>query len=162
MTSKTLTSLLVGSHFVPPAKVLLAHLPAGVKLLLEPDPSNPYDENAIVVLIDPMEIPQSQYSALDNPHSGLPCQGATLEQLMSTGPVRLGHVASSGGKPLFKAKSTAPAGVVFAGNVEFLDWMKDDRYRAALAFGLAGEPLVQLAIDSPESQSIEGYNDPNA
>ena len=43
---------LVGSHFRPPAKALLACLPAGFPLELRPEPSNPYDQNAVAVWLD--------------------------------------------------------------------------------------------------------------
>jgi hypothetical protein len=46
------TYSLVGAHFRPPAKALLAVLPLGHALLLVPEPTNPYDPNAISVWID--------------------------------------------------------------------------------------------------------------
>ena len=49
---------LVGSHFRPPAKALLASLPAGFHLELRPEPSNPYDQNAIAVWLDATHLPQ--------------------------------------------------------------------------------------------------------
>ena len=46
-----LTTPIVGSHFRPPAKLLLQWLPAGTELSLEPEPSNPYDPNAVAVFL---------------------------------------------------------------------------------------------------------------
>ena len=43
-------SLIVGAHFRPPAKGLLAALPAGSKLLARREASNAYDPNAIQVI----------------------------------------------------------------------------------------------------------------
>ncbi len=43
-------SLIVGAHFRPPAKGLLAILPAGSKLVARREASNAYDANAIMVL----------------------------------------------------------------------------------------------------------------
>ena len=43
-------SLIVGAHFRPPAKGLLAALPAGSKLLLRREASNAYDANALQVI----------------------------------------------------------------------------------------------------------------
>jgi hypothetical protein len=40
---------LVGAYFRPPAKLLLSIMPTGAKLELRPEPSNPYDPNAIAV-----------------------------------------------------------------------------------------------------------------
>jgi len=48
---------LVGSHFRPPAKALLASLPAGHPLELRPEPQNPYDPNAIAVYLDAHTLP---------------------------------------------------------------------------------------------------------
>ena len=43
-------SLIVGAHFRPPAKGLLACLPSGSKLLARREASNAYDVNAIQVI----------------------------------------------------------------------------------------------------------------
>lgn len=43
---------IVGAHFRPPAKGILAALPLAHPLIFKPEPSNPYDANAIQVLID--------------------------------------------------------------------------------------------------------------
>ncbi len=61
-----LTSLLVGDHFRPPAKLVLQHLPAGTQLQLELEDDNPYDAEAVRVYVSVLEIPQSQYSALES------------------------------------------------------------------------------------------------
>lgn len=45
------TAPLVGMHFRPPAKDIVNCLPAGVELLLEHQPDNPYDGDAIRVLL---------------------------------------------------------------------------------------------------------------
>jgi hypothetical protein len=47
----TITTQLVGAHFRPPAKALLAFLPAGCPLALRPEPQNEYDANAVQVLL---------------------------------------------------------------------------------------------------------------
>ncbi len=47
----SITTQLVGAHFRPPAKALLAVLPAGHPLLLRPEPTNEYDANAVQVLL---------------------------------------------------------------------------------------------------------------
>lgn len=137
----TITSLLVGMHFRPPASTILAHLPAGAKLILEPEPENPYDADALKVLVDPREIPESQFSQLDEV---LPASGATLEQIMSSGPIWLGYVAKSGGKPLAKAGLTS-------GNREFVEGLCDPECETKLAFGPAGEALVKLIYGRGES-----------
>lgn len=47
----SITTQIVGAHFRPPAKALLACLPAGHPLVLRPEPTNEYDENAVQVLL---------------------------------------------------------------------------------------------------------------
>lgn len=43
---------LMGAHFRPPAKTLLAILPANFPLTIRPEPENPYDSNALAVWLD--------------------------------------------------------------------------------------------------------------
>lgn len=139
---KTLTSLLVGSHFRPPAKMILAHLPAGCELILEPEDGNPYDEEAVKVLVEEKLIPESQYPALDEE---LPAMGYTLEQVMSGGTVWLGYLPASGGKPLLKAQQTEPG---LVGNHEFREEMLDSSHRASLGFAGDGSPRVVLTVEA--------------
>jgi hypothetical protein len=47
----TLTGLMVGMHFRPPAKAVLEALPVGTTLWLRREPENPYDANAVQVLL---------------------------------------------------------------------------------------------------------------
>lgn len=47
---------IVGAHFRPPAKALLGVLPMGTKLTLFPEPTNPYDANAVQILLDGQDI----------------------------------------------------------------------------------------------------------
>ena len=48
---------LVGAYFRPPAQQLLRHLPSGTELVLEPEPENPHDPNAIAVYTRSSSIP---------------------------------------------------------------------------------------------------------
>jgi len=50
-TGDSITTQLVGAHFRPPAKALLACLPAGHPLFLRPEPTNEYDANAVQVVL---------------------------------------------------------------------------------------------------------------
>ncbi len=47
----SLRSPIRGAGFHPPANLVLKHSPSGLPLLIEADPSNPYDSNAIKVLV---------------------------------------------------------------------------------------------------------------
>jgi hypothetical protein len=51
MIADSITTKIVGAHFRPPAKALLACLPAAHPLFLRPEPQNEYDENAVQVLL---------------------------------------------------------------------------------------------------------------
>lgn len=42
---------IVGAAYRPPAVAILGSLPAGASLLLRPEPGNPYDPNAVMVVI---------------------------------------------------------------------------------------------------------------
>lgn len=57
MTTETYP--IVGSHYRPPAKAILQVLAAGTELLLIPEPSNEYDENAIMVVVMSDKIPDT-------------------------------------------------------------------------------------------------------
>lgn len=139
--SKTITSLLVGAHFRPPAKQVLECLPSGAGLILLPEPENPYDEFALKVLVWPGEIPEVMRGDLDAKLQGT---GTDLGDLLaSEEPLWLGYVAASGGKPLAKA------GMEGTGNREFLQLMAaSPGHSAKLAFNAAGLPLVMLSEGS--------------
>ena len=47
----TFLTPIVGTHFHPPPKLLLTKLPVGTPLILSPTPDNPYDSNAIKILL---------------------------------------------------------------------------------------------------------------
>lgn len=136
----TLTSLLVGMHFNPPAKQLMEALPSGMELHLIPDPDNPYDANALTVRVDVASLP----AELDDlAREKLEGTGFELDELRASDDfLMLGHVAASGGKPLAKAG-------LEVGNVQFLEFMAaNPDYSAKLAFAASGAPLVMLS-DGP-------------
>jgi hypothetical protein len=136
---KPLVSLLVGARFRPPAELLLANLPAGAKLLLEPDEENPYDPAAVRVLVSPSQIPEGRHEDL---RDALPGYGRDLEEVLAEDWLWLGFVAASGGKPLQIARERGEAtGLV--GNKEFGEAMLEP-FEAELTFSVAGSPLVIL------------------
>lgn len=137
---KTLTSLLVGAHFRPPAKQVLALLPSGAPLLLVPQDDNPYDEHALQVQIWPSAVPVEMHEELETTLSGT---GSSVAELLALEePLQLGFVAATGGKPLAKAGLTI-------GNQEFRSLLaQDPSAQAKLAFGPAGEPMVTLTAEA--------------
>lgn len=157
MGRQQLTSLIVGSHFVPPAKALLAALPAGTALLLRAEPENPYDSDAILVLLP--EGVAEELMALPGLEDALMEQGATVEQVLSTLPLILGHIAASGGKPLAKAASAEAGLPSLTGTIEWKEALEvqaaciagmeagghdlmSHTYDCSLAFAPSGLPLV--------------------
>lgn len=135
------TTLLVGAHFRPPAKQVLAHLPVGTQLTLEPEPDNPYDPLAIKVFVDPALIPESQFSALDKE---LLETGNTIEQIMSGGPIWLGYVPAAEGKPLAKARANGELDLIGNDKVREIGALGESEYAATLAFGPDGSPRMIL------------------
>lgn len=138
---KIITSLLVGAHFRPPAKQVLECLPSGARLLLVPEPENPYDENALQVRVDVGEaVPEGQLDLLSGKLEGT---GFDLNELLAGEPIQLGYVAKSGGGPLVKAGLST-------GNAEFLAKLRGEdgefvEYECTLAFHADGKPMVQLS-----------------
>ena len=144
MPTRQYTSLLVGAWARPPAKQVLAVLPAGAQLTLQAEPENPYDANAVRVMVSPEVIPESQYTALDE---ALLTVGHTLEMLMSSGPLQLGYLPAQAGKPLAKARQQEPG---LAGNQDVFEAVLAGKAFATLAFGLDGTPRVNITVDSDE------------
>lgn len=122
---------LVGLRFHPPASAVLAALPAGVPLILVPDPENPWDHYAIKVFVDPKFIPHSQHDELA---LRLPGFGMTLSALLAEPCVMLGFVAMTHSESLARAITEA-RGVA---NVS-----------ATLGFTADGKPQVQVTIAEP-------------
>lgn len=144
----TLTGLLVGSHFVPPAKALLEHLPSGTPLALVPEPDNPYDEGAIKVFVDLNEVPESETSALREALQGF---GADWDELLAAGtPLPLGHVAKTGNRPL--------QGTDYAGTEEF-HAAGAARGEATLGFDPQGRAILLVDTEARQGeQDEEGAN----
>ncbi len=137
--TKSLISLLVGSHFVPPAKLLLEVLPAGAQLVLTSDHENPYDDQAIKVWVSPDEVPEELRGELD---LKLPGMGSSWEELRQQPLVNLGHVAKSGGKPLLKASSD---GSTLVGTVEFRSVI-GEAWPASARLGFRGDGLLTVEL----------------
>src|SRR5258706_6686427 len=128
--SSILQSLLVGAHFRPPAKQVLAHLPVGAELILQREPENPYDVGAIKVLVDLVEVAEGQRGALDEALTGT---GVDLVELLEAEePLQLGYVISATNKKLAN----------WASNLAVGEFMDRGACVARLGFTAEGEPLV--------------------
>lgn len=81
---------LVGMHFRPPAKALLAALPANHPLELVPEPENPYDPNAIAVYLRSSTVSQQ---ALGELSETLPPMGCDVETFIAQPLWHIGYMA---------------------------------------------------------------------
>ncbi len=80
---------LVGAHFRPPAKTIIQSLPAAYPLELRPEPTNPYDANAVAVWFDASHLSADAKEELE---STLPGSGSNLEDLLSERFWHLGYL----------------------------------------------------------------------
>lgn len=83
----TSPALLMGAHFRPPAKLILEHLQGGTELYLLPEPTNPYDENAIKVCLATENLPTS--ADFSDALAGF---GHSLESLHGEAFLHLGYI----------------------------------------------------------------------
>jgi hypothetical protein len=134
-------ALLVGAHFRPPAKLILAALPAGTPLVLEPEPENPYDPQALKVCIRTENILLDRLA--DSDLEGYGWSRARLAELEE--PLHLGYCAREGNKDLSKLQylGLSSAAELLAANDNLQSW------GAVLAWGPNGEPLV-VCVRGPE------------
>ena len=78
---------IVGAYHRPPALLILQHLPTGQLLSIEPEPDNPYDANALKVLLAPYDLPQDKDFS-----DQLSSYGHDLDSLQTSGPIHLGYI----------------------------------------------------------------------
>jgi len=97
-------SLIVGAHFRPPAKGLLACLPAGSKLLARREASNAYDANAIQVIWLTSGLDASNGTALshEDVQRAVEGFGSSAEEVFAQPEWHLGYV------PRTEAATLAP------------------------------------------------------
>ena len=132
-TNKKYFGLLVGQYFRPPARLLLAALPTGAALILEPEPDNAYDEHAVQVLVDPEELDETKYGWLEQE---LPGTGFNLGEILAYGPRHLGYLARQGNKSLEKVNAFP--------NQAILDLIGNGELVGKLRWGPNGEALVEV------------------
>ena len=133
---------IVGAHFRPPAKQILKLLPAGATLTLVPEPENPYDPGAIMVLVSPGEL-RVCLSQLDEDliSRELVGSGFTLEDLEDEAPEggwHLGYVPRSGAKTAAGGPGNLEIAAAFAG--------QEVPWQARLAFLPTGAPALSGPI----------------
>lgn len=90
MSSLSPSSLpIVGAHFRPPAKALLAALRSSFPLELRPEPHNPYDANAVGVWMDALNLNNDEASELDGT---LQDMGSDLDDILEQRFWHLGYI----------------------------------------------------------------------
>lgn len=88
---------LVGGRFRPPAIAIINSLPVGCPVWLLPEPLNPYDQNAIAVMLFSSDIPKTSYPLLEDLAPGY---GHSLEEILATTEWHLGYIAKDHAKDL--------------------------------------------------------------
>ena len=142
MTTQAIKVAIVGAHFRPPAKVILAHLPARCALRIRPEPTNPYDEWALQVLVASADIPQSEHEELGQEAQFF---GHSIESILASDEWHLGYI------PKTEAVHLQPR-IVRAiedrnGYAEQMDQRQiDSHWFGTLAFDPAGKPQVQFDL----------------
>lgn len=115
---------IVGSVYRPPAKALLSVLPAGTTLLARPEPENPHDPNAIMIVLRSSDIPHSHAEAIATAVAGF---GFTSDEIFSRAEWHVGYL------PAKLAIFIAPK-------------MENKEHEGKLTFDLAGKPKIDLPI----------------
>ena len=134
------TLQIMGAHFRPPAKAILQSLPSDQTLELRPEPSNPYDPNAVGVWIDAAGIPQE---ALEELSSTLPGQGCDVETLLEQGWWHLGYIPKEKAADLQTPIGLAIDANNSAAEDEYQIW---SGYPAHLTFTGDGKPAVTFNL----------------
>lgn len=138
----TITGLLVGMHFRPPAKLILETLKSGTPLQLVAEPDNEYDSNAIRVYVNLGEVPESQHARLEQELPGFGWDIETFWQRAETGEaLMLGYIAASKNKALREDPSLV-SNEAFLGAQELIPWSECS---IRLGFAPNGSALVILS-----------------
>lgn len=148
--TNSLTGVLVGAHFRPPAKLILECLPSGAPLSLIAEPDNPYDSNAIQVHVKLSSVPESQFPRLQSELSTMGWDFADdfLPKTRSGETLQIGFLASGNNKKAFKDRAECSANSVFLEAQALKPWSE---CKIVLAFGPDGQALVVLtAEDDPQ------------
>lgn len=115
---------IVGSVYRPPSKALLAVLPAGTLLLARPEPENPHDPNAIMVVLPTGAIPHTHKDVIATAVAGY---GFTSDDIFEAAEWHVGYI------PAKIAVHLAPK-------------MAGEEAEGKLTFDLAGKPKIDLPI----------------
>ena len=133
MSERQFFCAIVGGKFRPPALGVLSALPAGFPLLLRREPSNAYDNNAIMVLVNDADA----WSELDD---------ATVNELLAGYGAEKDDISArlGGGSPGFQLgyvpREDASEIAVIADARSATSW------RGVLTFSSSGNPRVTFQL----------------
>ena len=157
MTKAAKSFKIVGAHFRPPAKALLACLPAGAPIWLLPEPTNPYDAHAVKLLVNAAAYPPGVWDELVTQAAGYGfdadqlCAGevgangdATTHGTMpEIGWWHIGYIPAQ--KPGKDGEPLAKADIVWN-----MDQLPAGGCSGRLTFDATGTPMVTVAPWPPE------------
>lgn len=123
---------IVGSHFRPPAKGILAALPQGQTLYLRREPDNEYDPGAIGVYLRSADIPEAIHRDLESQTIGF---GFDLAAVLASPEWHLGYIAAEANKKV------GHLGTAMRQELP-KDWSSED-LPVELAFDMTGSPAVR-------------------
>lgn len=149
MTLK-LTTPIVGVQFRPPSALLLRVLPIGHPLILEAEPDNEHDPDAIRVLLShtTLDLDNEQIAQiLSNAH--LSNQAATDDWVIKQ-VLHLGYVARSGNPRSCQIDNKPSIGNTEIHNAliasSLVKPLTTWKHPATLTFSMSGQPLVEVKI----------------
>lgn len=154
----SITTQIVGAHFRPPAKALLACLPAGHQLWLRPELTNEYDQNAVQVLLrsDSLRLLCEEKFFEDELIQQLAGQGFDLDTIAAQEEWHLGYLprAAKGNQALEAWNIQVQQAIHAACGREHEHDMLIDGLQVAclLCFDIAGKPAC--VIPWPPTASI--------
>ncbi len=140
----TLTGLLVGMHFRPPAKLILECLPSGTPLTLRAEPENPYDDDAVAVEVELKHLAASQRERLVAELPNFGWSWEQVEEYIAQGSVlQLGYIGAAKNKDVkaLEGEGVVANRVFIDANREVIPWTD---CAITLGFSSAGKPLVVL------------------
>lgn len=150
MTTPQLVAPIVGAQFRPPALLLLRVLPTNHPLILEAEPSNEHDPDAIRVLLNHTTLD------LDNEEIGKILSNAHLsnqsaiEDWVNRQELHIGYVAKSSNPRSCQIDNHPSIGNTEIHNAlihsKAVKPLTTWRHPAVLTFSMSGQPLVEVKI----------------
>lgn len=129
----TLRAPIVGMHFRPPAKAIIAVLPESTPLLLTPEPENPYDGNAVKVLVASSTLQALDVASKDNLALQLEGFGMGSEEVLGEDAPEMWHLGYIESSKTGSAKRFAEA-------------LGGQPHDAKMGFDMTGKPTAVLSI----------------